>query len=67
MPNGRFEPHLWWFVRVVFWEAESCAEEAAAVEFAVVGDHEHDLPFVDVVVDEADRDVGEGFVGLHLF
>lgn len=36
------------------------------VVFAVIGDHEHDLPFEDVVADKTAAYAGDVFVGLHL-
>ena len=54
-------------MRIFRRESESGSKEASAVEFAVVGDHEHDFPFEDVVVvDEAAADAGDVLVGLHL-
>jgi hypothetical protein len=64
--DGRLEFHFGRHVRVFQREREARAEEAAAVELAVVGDHEHDLPLEDVAVDEAAADAGDVFVRLHL-
>lgn len=36
------------------------------VVFAVIGDHEHDLPFEDVVANKTAAYAGDVFVGLHL-
>lgn len=41
--------------------------EHTAIIFAVVGDHEHDFPFHDVVVHEPAAYARDIFVGLHLF
>lgn len=66
MPNTSLKLHLGRHERIVLGERQTGFEKPAAVELAVVGDHEHHLPLVDVVVDEADTDVGQVFVVLHL-
>ena len=57
MEDVRLKPHLGRHERVVGGEAEPGPEEAAAVELAVVRDHQHHLPLVDVVINQAARDV----------
>lgn len=47
-----------------------CAERGrgqTTVVFAIIGYHEHHLPFEDVVVHQATRYPGEVFGGLHVF
>lgn len=67
MPDGSDKLHLWRHVRVLWGEVESRSEAATAVETAAfVGEHEHDLPRKDVVVDQTAADAGEVLVVLHL-
>lgn len=51
MEDGGLELHFWWQVWKFLWEREPRAEETSAIVFAVVVDHEHDLPHVEGVVD----------------
>lgn len=65
MPDWRHKLHLWRGKRIVGRETESSLEEAPAIQLAgVVCNHEHHLPLVNVVVDQAGRNV-ERLVVLH--
>lgn len=68
MEDWRFEFQFRWIVWVIGWERHSSAETASAVEGVLfVREHEHDFPFEDVGVYEADAYAGDVFVCLHLF
>lgn len=64
--DGGLEAHLRRHERVFSGESQAGAEEAAAVEFGVVVDHEHDFPLEDVVIDETAGYAGYVLVVLHL-
>ncbi|PIB02863.1 hypothetical protein CB0940_11891 [Cercospora beticola] len=68
MENRRFEFQFRWIVGVIGWERHSSAETASAVEGVLfVGEHEHDFPFEDVGIYEANAYAGYVFICLHLF
>lgn len=53
---------------IVGGESEFGAENSSAIEVVLLfGEHEHDFPFKDGRVDEADGNSGNVFVGAHLF
>lgn len=67
MPDRCDKFHLGRHVGVLGREMEQASETAAAIEAtAFVGQHEHDLPFEDIVIDQAAADAGNVLVALHL-
>ena len=67
MPDGRDKLHLGRHMRILWGKVQQASETATTVETAaLVGQHEHDLPLKDVVVDQTAADAGDVLVALHL-
>lgn len=67
MPDGCDKLHLGRHVWVLSGKMEQASETATAIETAAfVGQHEHDLPLKDIVIDQAAADAGNVLVALHL-
>lgn len=66
VPDRSFELHLWWHEWIILREAEPGSEKPSPVELAVVRDHQHHLPLVNIVVNQADADVRQVLISLHL-
>jgi len=50
MPDWSFEFHLWRHEGIILREAESGFEKSSSIELTVVGDHQHHLPLINIVV-----------------